>query len=450
MVTLLEATKDSEKALRESLISSFERIRSIVSDKALLKYKKNRHSMFNVIKDVPCFHKNPILRDTNSDVTKNNYTFESQKGYFLPKKEIKEFYTKGYIDKKYRFPCFSSNDIQLLKDEYFDYISKCKEGLYEKIYSKFPDYVAHLYFPSVVSLIKKNYDFIVQKSMSIFNVEEKDLFFSVGVFLIDGSEKGVSVHQDYAYHLLDQTSADIETSLITFHIAISTTGKSKLHLFTGTHKEILHNLNTLKYVLDNGISIDDELAMYCGCISNYVINNNKLPYDDQNDEILMLSRISRYSQLIYILNKYKNRDIEGYSVDTQPGEFVLFDPAVLHSNGASAGNIEKMNKNLRENADDNISRLSIAIRVMCTKKKEGNMLWMAAREKVETLQKFFEIKCKENKKIFLEQEYKLKVRDSNSEFYTVLANNKLNSCHSPYFSVDEMYNFHAKSGAYEK
>ncbi len=446
MVTLLEATRKSEEALRQSLLSYSKNIESLLTED-LLKYKQNKYSIFDTIKNVAGFHENLLLRQVR--FSKKKYTSELMGGDFLKESEIEEFYTKGYISQIYKFPNVSNNDLLALRDEYVNHVNNVQSGFYEKKYSKFPDYVGHLYLSSVVKLLKNNYDYIVKKCMSIFNVDEDELFFSVGLFVVDESEKGVNVHQDYAYYLLDQTSPQITTPLITFHMAVSNVGASRLSLFTGTHKAILHNLTTLKYLVDHNIDIDEKLAMYCGCISNYIINKNILPYDDKNNEILTLSRISRYPQLIYILDLYKNNDIEEYQVKTEPGEFVLFDPALFHSNGASMGNINELNKNLKESIDkENISRLSIGIRVMHTRKENNHFLWMAALEKAETLWDFLDLKCKENNKLFSKENFKIRKKSDRKEFYTVLSNNKLNSSSSPWFSVNEMYNFHEQSGAY--
>lgn len=440
MVTLLEAAKDSERTYRESLISTYSQNKSIFL-KNIEKYQNSSGKIFDTIQSAPLIHENPILRATKGTVTGNNHTFESKKQFYLPETEIQEFYDNGYIEKKYRFPNFSDQDIKQLENDYIDYQNSCYTGAREAAYCKLPDYVGHLYMPSIVKLLHDNYEFIVQKSMSIFNKPEDELFFSVGIFIVDEAEKGENIHQDHTYYIFDQLEPEIQTRLITFHTSIANYGQSKFHLFPGTHKEILHTLNTLKYLLQHNIFIDEELAMLSACVNEYTINLNLLPYE--NAEVFLFSHLARYPQLVYVLDKYKNNDIAGYEVKTNPGEFVLFDPGLLHSNGASSGNIDELMASFdREIATQNISRLSLAIRVMHTKNCENHLLWMSAAEDLQILERFLNAQCAKN------NVNKIQMNKKAEKFYTVLSNNKLANPHSPYFSVDEMYDLHKQTGAY--
>jgi hypothetical protein len=446
MVTLLAAARDSERTYREGLISTSEKTKFLIDD-YIKKYKSGKHNALERILNGPIWHENPILRDLKNNINDNNNTFEFKGCSYLKKSEIKEFYDKGYISSKFKFSNFSESDIQKIKNEFIDYKNKGLAGTLDPVYCKFPDYVGHLYLPNVVKLINDNYEDIVQKSMSVFNKPEEELFFSVGVFMIDESEKGENIHQDYSYYFLDQVESDIKTSLITFHVAISDRKKTRLYLYPGTHQEILHNLNTLKYIREHNIPIDEEMVMYCEGIAEYIINNGRLPYE--NDDVFLLSHLSRYSQLVYILDKYKNNDIEGFEINTEPGEFILFDPATLHSTGASSANIDDMIKSLEKKvSDDSIVRLSLAIRVMHTKNIHDHLLWMSAPEKLSILQRFFDDRCQENASLFSNIEPRINLKKNGAEFYTVLCNNKLISPNFPFFSVSEMYNLHAQSGAY--
>ena len=442
MVTLLEAAKNSERTYRESLLSTYRQNKSIFL-KNVEKYQNSSLQIFDTIQSAPLIHENPILRETKGSAKGNKHTFESKKQFYLPESEIQEFYNNGYIAKKYRLPNFSDQDIKKLENDYIAYQNSCFNQEQEAAYSKLPDYFGHLYMPSIIKLLHYNYDFIAQKSMSIFNKPEDELFFSVGVFIVDEAEKGENIHQDHTYYIFDQLEPEIKTSLITFHTSIANYGQSKFHLFPGTHKEILHTLNTLKYLLKHHIFIDEELAMLSACVNDYTINLNQLPYD--NAEVFLFSHLARYPQLVYILEKYKNTDIAGYEVRTNPGEFVLFDPALLHSNGASSGNIDELMASFdREIATKNISRLSLAIRVMHTRNSANHLLWMSAAEDLQTLESFLNSQCAKN------NVNKIQINKNTEKFHTVLCNNKLNDPNSPYFSVDEMYHLHKQTGAYKK
>jgi len=290
----------------------------------------------------------------------------------------------------------SNADIQKIQDEFVIYKNRCQSGVYGDPYNKLPDYAGHLYLANIVKLIKDNYDTLVKNSMSIFNVSEEELFFEVGVFLIDESGKGINVHQDYAYHILGQTSSELTTSLITFHLSICDNSKSHLYLFPRTHKEILHNLTTLRYLHEHNIEIDENLSMWSGCITEYLIDQGLLPYEGVGAEVLKLSHVSRYPQQLYILDKYKDNDVKGYEVNTAPGEYVIFDPVLLHANGASSGNIDKLIHSLEgQISRKDIFRMSLAIRVMHTKDEREHFLWMSASEKTEVVQKFFDDRCRE-------------------------------------------------------
>jgi hypothetical protein len=438
MVMLLEAAKDSERTFRESLSYTSHTIKPLI-DGYIARYNEN--DMFNIIKNAPEFHNNPILIANNGSVFGNENTFESKGCNFLRKCDIQQFYDDGFIAQTYKFPNLRNIDLQRIEKEYVEHNNKCRDGIYDSVYGKFPDYVAHLYMSSVVKLLKDNYEFIVQQAMSIFNKPEEELFFQVGIFMVDQTGKGANVHQDYSYYFLDQV-------VISLHLAVSNSGLSRFYLFPKTHKEILHNLTTLRYLLMHKIPVDEEMALYCGGISEYIINKNRLPYNDPDGLVMAFSHFSRYLQQVYILNRYKDNDIVGHKVDTKPGEFVLFDPAILHSNGASSGNIEEVIKIYGgvTNADD-ISRLSLAIRVMHTKNDHDHFLWMSAPEKTEVLKKFFDVKCQENK-VLLSGGCGINLNKIGNEFYTVLSNNKKSSPNSGYFSIDEMYQLHAQSGAY--
>lgn len=181
--------------------------------------------------------------------------------------------------------------------------------------------------------------------------------------------------------------------------------------------------------------------MYAGCMAHYALEINQLPYN--NLEVFLLSHLSRYPQIIYILNKFKNNNVTGHEVRSKPGEFVLFDPSLFHSNGANSGNIDELVKNFeREISKKNISRLSLAIRVMDTKNESNHFLWMSAEEDIHVIKRFFNQKCEKNKKS------KINFDKKSSKFYTVLCNNKITSKSFPYFSVEKMYNLHVRSGAY--
>lgn len=441
MVTLLEAAKDSERTYRESLISTYNQNKSIFL-KNIEKYQNSSEQIFDTIQTAPLIHDNPILRATKGTVKGNNFTFELKKQFYLPETEIQEFYDNGYIAKKYRFPNFSDQDIKQLENDYIAYQNGCFNGVLEPAYCKLPDYVGHLYMPTIIKLLHDNYDFIAQKSMSIFNKPEDELFFSVGIFIVDEAEKGENIHQDHTYYIFDQLEPEIKTGLIAFHTSIANYRQSKFHLFPGTHKEILHTLNTLKYLLQHNILIDEELAMLSACVNEYTINLNLLPYE--NAEVFLFSHLARYPQLVYILDKYKNNDIVGYEVKTNPGEFILFDPGLLHSNGASSGNIDELMASFdREIATQNISRLSLAIRVMHTKNHENHLLWMSASEDLQILENFLNSQCVKN------NVNKIQMNKNTEKFHTVLCNNKLSNPNSPYFSVAEMYHLHEQTGAYK-
>jgi ectoine hydroxylase-related dioxygenase (phytanoyl-CoA dioxygenase family) len=445
LVTLLEAAKDSERTYRESILSTPEEVKRLISNYAE-QYKNDKQVWFNSLSQT--LHDNPILRNPKG-LTNNHHTFESNGHHFLKQAEIQEFYENGFVAKKYRLPHLNQSAIEKIQYEFIKYNNKCTTGLYDSAYCKLPDYVGHLYIPSIVKLFHDNYDFLVQKSMSIFNVPEEELFFSVGIFMVDATGKGENVHQDQSYYFLDQSTAEIATSLITFHTAINVNGGSHFTLFPGTHKEILHNLNTLKYIYEQNIPIDDELAMYTAAVAEYIINDGRLPY--KSEEVFLYSHVSRYAQIIYILNKYKNNDVVGFPVDTNPGECILFDPAILHSNGDRSATINELiascgiDKTIQ---DENISRLSLAIRVMHTKNKHDHFLWMADREKMTVMQKFLDERSKENQTLLPNGDLTVNLNKNVPEFYTVLSNNQLSSPSSPYFSVKEMYDLHAQTGAY--
>lgn len=441
MVTLLEAARDSERTYRESLISTYNENASIFL-KNIEKYQNSAGQLFDSIQGAPLIHENPILRDTKGSIQNNQNTFEAKQQYFLSEGEIQEFYQNGFIAKKFRFPNFSDQNIQQLEKDYIAYQNCCFKGEQDPVYCKLPDYVGHLYMPSIIKLFHDNYDYIVQKSMSIFNKPEEELFFSVGTFIVDEAEKGESVHQDHTYYIFDQKEPEIKTSLIAFHTSIANYGKTKFHLFPGTHKEILHTLNTLKYLIEHKIFIDEELAMLSACINDYTINLNLLPYE--NTEVFLFSHLARYPQLVYVLDKYKNNDIPGYEVKTNPGEFVLFDPALLHSNGASSGNIDELMASFeREIAPKHISRISLAIRVMHTKNSHDHLLWMSASEDLKILESFLNAECAKNKV------NPVKINKNTNQFHTVLSNNKISSPDSSYFSIAEMYELHKQTGVYD-
>jgi hypothetical protein len=441
MVTLLEAAKDSERTYRESLLSIYQQEPHTI-EQQIEEYKKDKLHIFNHIKQAPLIHGNPIIKKANGCLEENQNTFEKKGGFFLKTSEIKEFYENGFISNYGKFPFLTETDLKTIEHQYIDYQNKAFKGEYAPEYCNLPDYVGHLYIPSIVKLLHDNYQYIVQKSTSLFDVDEKELFFSVGTFVVDGNEKGENIHQDYTYYVLDQSKQEILTSLITFHTAITHNGVSRLHLFPGTHKEILHTLNILYYLYLHKIPIDDELAMISACLSDLITNIHKLPYE--NREVYLYSHLARYPQLIYILNKYKHDNIVAHEVKTSPGEFVLFDPAILHSNGASSATLDELVKCFEQDISaQSISRLSLAIRVMHKKNAEGHFLWMSAQEKKETFQDFFDLQCSINKT------NKLNINKSSPSLYTVLSNNKLTSSDSPYFSVEEMYRLHESSGAYK-
>ena len=91
---------------------------------------------------------------------------------------------------------------------------------------------------------------------------------------------------------------------------------------------------------------------------------------------------------------------------------------------------------------------SLAIRVMHTQDERGHFLWMSAPEKIDVVQKFFDDRCKEYHPSLPASQCKVDMRKKHKAFYTVLSNNQLTSPSSPYFSVDEIYDLHRKSGAY--
>ena len=98
----------------------------------------------------------------------------------------------------------------------------------------------------------------------------------------------------------------------------------------------------------------------------------------------------------------------------------------------------------REIAAKNISRLSLAIRVMHTRNSANHLLWMSAAEDLQTLESFLNSQCAKN------NVNKIQINKNTEKFHTVLCNNKLNDPNSPYFSVDEMYHLHKQTGAYKK
>jgi hypothetical protein len=440
MITLLEAAKDSERTFKESLYGTFPKIKSSIL-KAISEYKTNPLTAFDSIKNVASLHENPLLKKNQGSLVGNHNTAEEKGAFFLPSTAIQEYYHKGYIADLYKLPHSSLQDIQKIESDYIKHKNRCHNGLCHSVYCKFPDYVGHLYIPSIVKLIHDNYDFFIQKAMSIFNVPEEELFFSVGIFFIDESKKGINLHQDYSYAILDQTKPAIATSLMTFHTAITADGTSRLNLFPGTHKEILHTLPTLRYLVDQGIAIDEDMAMYVACMTNYAIKSNQLPYN--NFDVFTISHFARYPQLLYVLEKYKSQDIVGYEAKTKPGEVIVFDPAILHSNGPSSGTIDELVRGFnRAISKKNISRLSLAIRVLHTKSTDSRFLWMSCPEKKEIFQAYFDMKCLEN------GQSKVMINKNSQEIYTVLSNKKLSSPLSPYFSVNEIYDLHVKSGGY--
>ena len=441
MTTLLEAARDSERTYKESLLTTYEQHKEAFAQ-YIENYQNNPSQRFATIQNAPLIHENPILKDTKGVVADNPFTFETQNQFYLPKAEIQEFYDNGFIAKKYRFPHFSAQDIQRLESDYLAYQNSCYLGKKGPVYCKLPDYAGHLYMPRIIKLLHDNYTFIAQKSMSIFNKPEEELYFSVGTFIVDEAEKGENIHQDPTYYIFDQVEPEIQTSLITFHTAIANYKPSKFSLFPGTHKEILHTLNTLKYLIDHNILIDKELAMLSACVNDYTIQLRQLPY--ANAEVFLFSHIARYPQLVYILNKYKDHDITGYEVNTMPGEFVLFDPGLLHSNGASSGNIEELMASFDREVDtQNVSRLSLAIRVMHSKNKANHLLWMSAVEELTVLEDYLNAQCVKNKV------NNIQLKKNTTQFNTVLCNNKISHPDSPYFSVSDMYHLHKQTGAYQ-
>lgn len=440
MITLLDAAKDSERTYRESLISTYNQSMTVIAA-SIEKYVKNPLLPFDVITNAPFIHENPILRDTKGSLDGNHHTFEAAGQFFLKTTEIQEFYQQGYSSSYYKLPNLTERHLATIENEYLQYQNSCYNGEYAPAYANLPDYAAHLYMPSVVKLLYDNYDFLVQKSMSIFNKPEEELFFSAAMFIVDEHEKGENIHQDYSYYVADQQRPEIETSLIAFHTAIANYGSSRLHLFPGTHKEILHTLNILKYLIENNIYIDADLAMYSACLADYVLNLDALPYG--NPEVFLWSHLVRYPQMIYILDKYKNIDIVAHKVNTLPGECILFDPAILHSNGASSGNIDELLASFdREIFQNNVARLSLVIRVMHTRNSADHLLWMSAQEKTKTFQAFFDDKCQKN------NQAKFSLNKNVPILHTVLSNNKRSAPDFPYLSVNEVYNAHAQSGGY--
>lgn len=440
MVTLLQAATDSERTFRESLLSVTQMTAPIVSDFAA-RYKRDKRSVFESIKNIP-LHQNPLLKHTGGRTSDNGNVFESKGGEHLTRAEIEEFYEKGFVSRTFKLSS-SENDLQRILREVLDCRNKAQRGAIDRAYSRFPDYVGQLYIPGIIKLLKDNYDSIVQKSMGVFNAPEEELFFAVGVFLVDETEKGINVHQDYSYYPLDQLEPELCTSLITFHTAISNPGASRFQIYPGTNKEILHTLPVLRYLAEHDIPIDEAMAASSGGLAEFLAHTGRLPYEDPGTEFL--SHVSRYPQMVYVLDKYKHADVQGYEVNTAPGEFVLFDPGTLHSNGASSASLDDLVKSAsKELTDANISRLSLAIRVMRGKNARGHMLWTAALEKVDVLQKFFEGRAEEN----AAANPKVEIGKNVKEFYTVLSNDKVASPDSPYFSIREIYDLHARSGAY--
>ena len=98
----------------------------------------------------------------------------------------------------------------------------------------------------------------------------------------------------------------------------------------------------------------------------------------------------------------------------------------------------------------NKTKSRISDYVIRYKKDKNSMFGIIKAEKIETLQKFFDIKYQENKTLLPIDKDKANINKNVSEFYAVLSNNKLNSPNFSYFSVDEMYDLHAQSGAYIK
>lgn len=182
MVLLLEAAEDSKKTLGESIISILPKIEANISS-YITEYKKNKNFIFNILKGIPIFQANPILINKLTKENTDN-TYEISKNHFLSKNEIQEFYENGFISKYFKFPFLNEIDLINIQNEYLLYKNYCHYGIFDSVYCKFPDYVGHIYMPSIIKLLDDNYDFIVQKAKSIFNVSEEELFFSVGVFLL--------------------------------------------------------------------------------------------------------------------------------------------------------------------------------------------------------------------------------------------------------------------------
>lgn len=116
---------------------------------------------------------------------------------------------------------------------------------------------------------------------------------------------------------------------------------------------------------------------------------------------------------------------------------MLFDPALLHSNGVLSGT---MNEFLSCFTDEirlkDISRLSLAIRILHKDNIDGEFLWMSAPEKKETFTRYFNRRAEQNGTPYTS------INKNSKKIFTVLSNNKIQSDDSPYFSVNEIYKLH--------
>lgn len=386
------------------------------------------------------FHGNPVLQATGGTLDGNDNTFEKKQGDFLPEEDISTYYSQGFVKRKFTLKDESDCKARILM-EYNEHKEKCNQGIYGKACAKLPDYVGHLFIPSVIRLLKENYKMIMSQASSILNVPEEELFFSVSPFIVGPDRSGINLHQDYSYFTSDQQNEQITTKKINFHVSLINDHTSRLFLFPETHREIIHNLNAIKYLDDHGVPYDKELAKFVRCATEYLVESDCLPYEGNEALHLHMPHVTRYFQELYVQHKYADQNIQGVGVKTEPGEYVIFDPAIQHANG-STGEFNQFSffTESEELNKTEVPRFSLTIRVLHQPDAKGNLLWYSATEQTAALQGFFDKRCEQNGA----EPFTL---DTGSEtFQTVLCNNQMND--PRFISIDQMYQYHLRSGAY--
>lgn len=435
-LTLLEAAKSSGKltAGRTRHLWGSEEVQEVLQERSA-SYDPDT----SLATGCEGMHANPILQRTGGTLEGNEQTHEQQGGHFLPEQDINHFYDQGFVDQNFQLA--ETGYLGQIFSEYNQYKEGSLRGSCPRDCNRFPEYIAHFYLPHVAKLLKDNYDTIVAQAMSLLNVPEEELFFSVLPFVVDRAGAGINLHQDHSYFTQDQGKEEIETSVLSFHVSLVDDSTSRLFLFPKTHEQIMHNLNALQYLLNQGVECDPELVKMVRCVTDHLVETKAMPYEG-GDLNLRMPHVTRHFQQLAVQQMYADCDIQGRGVATKPGEYFIFDPALQHANGhtGTSGKFAVFAEGSGSVNRSDVARFSLAIRVLSGREANGNLLWFSVDEQTAVLQQFFDQLCEGS------GVEPFDVGAGGETFKTVLANNKLKE--PGYFSVDNMYQMHLRSGAY--